>query len=157
MKFTSRSVVVDSIFRQSLEAERKNHHHKLELIYNQKKTPIKNHQHTKFKKQLRESKDAAKKTERDFDGEYLSKKSLIQHIIKINERRQEHGVMNPVNMHKSTKEAEQKKILEENMRILHKIQDRKTSVPTFPELKRDVEMYECRRTRLRKVKSKPVF
>ena len=68
MKFTSRSVVVDKMFRQSLDAETKSHHNKLELIYKQKKTAMKNSEHKKFKKQLKESKEAAKKTDRDFDG-----------------------------------------------------------------------------------------
>ena len=60
-------------------------------------------------------------------------------------------------MHKNTKEAERRKIQEENMRILHKIQERKTSVPSFPELRKDMQQYEGRKSRLEKAKSKAAF
>ena len=41
-----------------------------------------------MKKQLKKYKNAAKYSEKNIDPNYLSKKSLIKHIMEINERKQ---------------------------------------------------------------------
>ena len=60
-------------------------------------------------------------------------------------------------MHKTKKDEEKKKIMEENLRIIRNIQQKRTSIPTLLELEKEMEENEVRRSRLRKAKSKSIF